>query len=186
MVRLIRRGVLLAYSALPLLPLMAFFALSLFLTIPAHARERTIIVDEKNPPKTRRIKPSGNTKVITIRSEKPAGKAPSIDGDICPALGGYYCKSVGKEAWLREAGLYLGRISGVAWRDKGQPMGLYLGALEVEASDKPPEDAPAKPLLLELLRKNTLSMSDTFYFIISVEGLEGPVLVEPHRIETGE
>jgi len=145
------------------------------LPCPAGAQERTIIVDEKNPPKARKTRPSGNTKVVIIKGKSDEDEPPpAADGDICSSLGGYYCKQVGREAWLGEGGMYLGRITGVAWREKGQPVGLYLGT--------PVKDSPIE----EALSKNALSKSGTFYFIIVVEGLEAPVLVEPHRIDTGE
>jgi len=159
----------------------------------AYAGEKTIIVDENNPPRRRQIKPSWNTRVINIINTGAAHSGPGPEGDICPLPGGYYCRSAGKEAWLKlepmvpdkgassgekawlgMSEVFIGRITGVAWRGKGEAIGRYLGPLD---ADLPLERA---------IRKNHLSARDSFYFIIDMEGLEGPALVEAHRIRTGE
>ena len=190
MVPLIRRRAFLAHHALPLLTLMFFLTLSLLQPFTVQAKERTIVVDENNPPKARKIKPSPDTKVINIRNRNASDKGQAADGDICPALGGYYCKSISKEARLKDGGLYLGTISGVAWREKGQPMGLYLAAAGAEtpgaASGEAPEEVSTEPSIIKRLKKNTLSIQDSFYFIIDIEGIDGPVLIEPHRISISE
>lgn len=171
-----------------LLSLLTAFSIAPPFLSCAHARDKTIIVDENNPPRTRQIKPSWNTRVISIINTRAADTENSPADDICPALGGYYCKSVGREAWLKlepmvpdkttisgkEVWLdigaaFIGRIAGVAWKDKGGAIGRYLGQLEAGFSVE------------KSIRKNHLSSRDSFYFIIDT-GTESPVLVETHRI----
>jgi len=146
------------------------------------AEGKTIIVDENHPPKTRSTKSLTNTRIICINNSPSEGERQTTEDNICPSLGGYYCKSLGRQAWLRvdyptaldedgpTTSFYLGRIVGVTWRDSGQPVGMYLAA-------RPDFSRP----LSAYLRSNVPSPSDTFYLIIET-GTESTMLVEPHRI----
>lgn len=145
------------------------------------AHTRVITIDEStvpSAPDVRKVKADKNTRVINIKGGKK-DVAPASSGggeDICPGLGGYYCKSVGREAWLAGVpnGFYLGRIVGVVWKDKDDVMGQYL---------QPSAEATLSAgTLKDALLRNHLSAMDSFYLIIEVKGLEGLLLVEPHRI----
>jgi len=152
-----------------------FVLASFYIFSCAYAEGKTIVVDENNPPKIRRARTLTNTRVICINNSPVDAKAQTTEGNICPSLGGYYCRSVSKRAWLSRSGHYLGFITGVAWRDKGAAMGQYLDRLDSK-------DAPLK----DALKRNITSASDSFYFIIDVVGIEGHILIQPHRVETGE
>lgn len=132
---------------------------------PLSAATRSITIEGSAPPKERQIKADDKTKVIFLKGE---AREPGDNKGLCEELEKrYYCKEVGKEAWLADSGAYLGLITGLAWKERGQTLAAYPG----------PDGS---------IKVNHLSGRSAFYFIIMKKGAAGPVLVEPHRILTGE
>lgn len=141
----------------------------------AATEEKTIVVDSENPVKHKTIKADKRTKVINIKGKRDREADSARSGDVCMKMKGYYCSSLGKQAWLTINGMYLGVIEGVAWKEAGQPTGAYLGDI---TSGRPP---------MEWVVFNHLATCDGFYFIIGMaDAQSAQVLVEPHRITIGD
>ena len=141
---------------------MAISLLFLFMPAPVWAGDdsSTIVVDSDNPPASKPIKADKSTKVISLKGKRSTseGGTRRDSGDVCVDLKrSYYCKSLGRQAWLTINGMYLGTIDGVAWKDAGQPTGAYLGDL---ASGRP---------IAEWVIYNHLARSGVFYFIITID-----------------
>lgn len=166
-----------ASGARTVISLLTVIVMACCLPLGASAHTRTITISESSPPTRTSPQRTGadkNTRVINIKGPKTPASSGGEGDDICPDLNDYYCKSVGRDAWLAGGGAYLGRIAGVAWKDKGEVVGQYL---ETTA-----EAALPGGTLEDVISRNHLSAFATFYFIIEVKGLTARLFVEPHRI----